>query len=128
MSFPDDRLEAIFDKTDGDCTYCEKQLAWSNYGQPGYRSAWEVDHSVPMSRGGTDHLNNLVPACLDCNREKSDMTGQEFRNAMASRNVVAEGPDWGEVALFGLLALAGGALLGGAAGLRRGPPGPGPGW
>lgn len=30
----------------------------------------EVDHFFPTSRGGVDHIDNLVTACIDCNRGK----------------------------------------------------------
>ena len=74
----DDALNYIFDKTDGMCRFCNRRLAWKNYGRPGKRGAWEVDHSQPQSRGGTHHLNNLFAVCISCNREKSDLTGQEY--------------------------------------------------
>jgi hypothetical protein len=32
----------------------------------------QVDHVVPLSRGGTDELRNLVAACSECNLGKSD--------------------------------------------------------
>jgi 5-methylcytosine-specific restriction endonuclease McrA len=40
--------------------------------------AWEVDHIRPRSRGGTDYLRNLVPACIECNRSKGDLNSREF--------------------------------------------------
>ena len=72
-------LSYVYDKTDGYCFYCGKKLAWTNYGRFGRRGAWEVDHGLPTSRDGTDHLNNLHAACIDCNREKGDMTATEYR-------------------------------------------------
>ncbi len=33
----------------------------------------EVDHMIPKSKGGKDHPNNLVTACVDCNQGKSDV-------------------------------------------------------
>ena len=33
---------------------------------------WEIDHSKPQSKGGSDHLNNLQPLCTKANRQKSD--------------------------------------------------------
>ena len=33
----------------------------------------EVDHIVPVSRGGTDDLSNLQTLCKICNREKGDL-------------------------------------------------------
>ena len=77
--FSDEKLIAIYDKTGGYCFHCGKKLTLNNYGQPGRRGAWEVDHGKPISRGGTDHLNNLHPSCVSCNREKGNMTTTEFR-------------------------------------------------
>lgn len=31
-----------------------------------------VDHIFPLARGGTEHIENLVPACLKCNTSKGD--------------------------------------------------------
>ena len=33
---------------------------------------FEVDHIVPASRGGTDHIDNLQMLCGNCNRIKGD--------------------------------------------------------
>lgn len=32
----------------------------------------EVDHKVPVARGGSDEINNLWTLCFDCNRGKRD--------------------------------------------------------
>jgi len=78
MGYTDEELSYIFDKTHGHCWHCGKQLAWQNYGMVGKRGAWEVDHSRPLSRGGTDYLRNLVPACIECNRSKRNLSSREF--------------------------------------------------
>src|SRR5689334_15239455 len=36
---------------------------------PGLRPG-EADHVVPLSAGGSNALENLVIACIDCNRDK----------------------------------------------------------
>ena len=86
MTFSDETLGRIWDKTNGYCKYCEKKLAWINYGNPYGKGSWEVDHSQPISKGGTDHLNNLVPACTSCNREKGDMTAGQYRRTFESES------------------------------------------
>ncbi len=57
------RLDII---SSGLCTYC---------GDP----ADTIDHDVPVSRGGTDDLDNLVPSCWPCNSRKHSLTGAEYR-------------------------------------------------
>jgi hypothetical protein len=70
MAFNPQRLDAIFEKTDGRCHICRKKLVRKNYGVAGASRAWEVEHSVSQVAGGTHHLNNLYPACIHCNRSK----------------------------------------------------------
>ena len=41
--------------------------------------ATTADHLVPRSRGGPDVLANLRPACAPCNRQRGDMTLDEWR-------------------------------------------------
>ena len=33
----------------------------------------EVDHKIPVSRGGTDDEKNLITKCFNCNRGKGDL-------------------------------------------------------
>lgn len=51
----------------GPCAYC---------GDP---FPTQVDHVMPVSRGGSDDPANLVPACQFCNWEKLDFTADEWR-------------------------------------------------
>ena len=36
------------------------------------KKGWEIDHSKPQSKGGTDHLNNLQPMNTKANRKKGN--------------------------------------------------------
>lgn len=56
---------------DGRCGYC------------GSEGDLQPDHRVPLSRGGSNFLSNLIPACPPCNRRKSTMTEEEFRTKLA---------------------------------------------
>ena len=33
----------------------------------------EVDHIIPVSKKGTNDINNLVTSCFECNRGKRDI-------------------------------------------------------
>jgi 5-methylcytosine-specific restriction endonuclease McrA len=80
MGFSDDDLLRIFDRTNGKCHICYKKLSFSNYGRLDAKGAWEVEHSVPQSKGGTDHLNNLYAACIVCNRSKGNRSTKSARS------------------------------------------------
>lgn len=84
MAFSDEIVEIVYDKFDGRCRYCGKQLAFGNYGVIGRRGAWQIDHSVSRSNGGTDHLNNLFPACVSCNQDKGATNGASYLRRRAN--------------------------------------------
>jgi hypothetical protein len=79
MPFENQILTRIYRRTCGYCHLCHAKLSLKNYGQPGKKGAWHVEHSVPRSKGGTDHLNNLFAACVSCNHEKSNKTTRTAR-------------------------------------------------
>jgi hypothetical protein len=61
---------AIFRRDNYTCAYC---------GHHGTSATLEVDHKMPLARGGTDDPANLTTACWECNRAKGTMTDGEFR-------------------------------------------------
>jgi hypothetical protein len=58
----------IHKKTQGNCMYCDKSVgeALNRIGR------WEIDHLVPIAKGGQDHIQNAVVSCVPCNSYKSD--------------------------------------------------------
>jgi len=57
----------ILERDGYQCTYCAAT-----------EGPMEVDHVVPVSRGGSDEMENLVCACRACNRSKSAKTLAEW--------------------------------------------------
>ena len=55
----------LFGQQEGLCAGCRSEFP--------YR-AFEVDHVIPQSRGGTDHISNLQLLCSSCNRIKGNRT------------------------------------------------------
>jgi len=39
----------------------------------------EADHRTPLCRGGSNSIENILPACIRCNRRKHRKTEEEFR-------------------------------------------------
>lgn len=51
----------------GRCAYC------------GAEGQLDADHRIPLARGGTNWIENIVPACRRCNNRKHTLTEDEFR-------------------------------------------------
>ncbi|MBI5425752.1 MAG: HNH endonuclease [Opitutae bacterium] len=79
MTYTESDLERIFARTNGCCHLCHARLAYVNYGLAGRRGGWEVEHSVPRAKGGSDHGNNLFAAHITCNRRKGALTSRTVR-------------------------------------------------
>jgi len=62
------------------CAYC---------GGPG---PLEADHRVPLARGGTSYIENILPACRGCNGRKHKMTEEEFRARLAEERAATTPP------------------------------------
>jgi len=56
----------------GRCAYCGKQ------------KPLQQDHRTPLARGGSNAIDNILPACGRCNRRKHLMTEAEFRARLAT--------------------------------------------
>ena len=44
----------------------------------------QVDHRTPLTRGGANSIDNILPACRKCNTEKGQLTEAEFRARLAA--------------------------------------------
>lgn len=59
----------IWERQNEKCAYCgrRKQLKHTT-----------IDHIIPLSKGGTDDIDNLQCTCKMCNRLKDNMLPHEF--------------------------------------------------
>lgn len=48
------------------------------------------DHKIPQSKGGTDSIKNIVPACLECNRDKADTPYDEYIRIIQARKKIKD--------------------------------------
>lgn len=72
----------------GRCAYCETS--------PGYEL--HLEHLVPVSRGGSDDICNIVAACSPCNSSKRSLTALEyFLWKYGRERIYVDGFGWAEV-------------------------------
>lgn len=51
---------------------CGNVIFWPEYGNRQSSFGWEIDHIIPVEKGGTDDLINLQPLQWNCNVEKGN--------------------------------------------------------
>lgn len=61
-------IQAQYTRQKGKCFYCGCKVG----------DTYDVDHIVPLSRGGTNWPENLVIACPSCNRSKQNKLPHEW--------------------------------------------------
>ena len=70
-SFTPGEWQELVNSYDGRCAYCGKA------------AKVEPDHRVALSRGGSNRIENILPACRRCNARKHRMSEAEFRARLA---------------------------------------------
>jgi hypothetical protein len=70
--------ETVWKMTDGKCFYCEVELIRCGSEEQDRSRCYHIDHIVPKSSGGPDHISNYVPACERCNISKNAKSFVEF--------------------------------------------------
>lgn len=67
-----DELLALVVRSESRCWWCTTKVNFDlpKSDQPPMGSA-TLDHLVPLARGGSGHITNLVVACFACNRIRS---------------------------------------------------------
>lgn len=56
----------------------KKDEYYNKCGYCGESKKLTKDHKTPLSRGGTNNIENIIPACKECNSAKCDKTYEEF--------------------------------------------------
>jgi 5-methylcytosine-specific restriction endonuclease McrA len=72
-----DELKAQFEQQEGFCFYCGELLYAS------FNKDIHVDHMIPLSRGGSNTIENIVISCATCNLRKGTKTSEEFTRSLS---------------------------------------------
>lgn len=62
------QLQELYQSQGGQCFYCKGDL----------KAGWHADHYIPLSKGGSNDISNIVIACELCNRQKHDKLPDEW--------------------------------------------------
>jgi len=60
------------------CVYCDRKS-----------KRLTPDHYIPLSKGGTNFIDNIVPACQDCNRRKWSKDPSAFKLSRRAQAIFA---------------------------------------
>lgn len=67
---------AIIKERDGNrCKYCRKKFLNDKKSN----LQLTLDHYIPKCLGGSNHIENIVLACLGCNNLKANLMPEEFK-------------------------------------------------
>ena len=62
-----DKQRAVIERADGRCEYCQSLMDYTT-------ETFAVEHVIPLSRGGTNELDNLALSRSGCNGHKDNKT------------------------------------------------------
>ena len=68
-SFTLEEISQQFDRQENKCYYCGALLIGVPY---------HIDHKTPISRGGSNDIDNIALACVSCNLQKHTRTDTEY--------------------------------------------------
>lgn len=74
----------VIAKTDGKCYLCLREwnpklaLLLPDL----YFAYMQIDHIIPFSKFGPNHISNYMPVCSKCNNAKSDLSLGEYRSGV----------------------------------------------
>lgn len=58
--------EALYVRQGGRCAYCGQEVLLAQF---------NVDHIIPLSKGGKNKPHNKIGSCVSCNQKKADQLG-----------------------------------------------------
>lgn len=63
------------------CSYCTCEI--SDELPDNHPQKATADHILPVSQGGADLIENLIPACLRCNEQRGTLSVEAFTRLLS---------------------------------------------
>lgn len=74
--------DKLIEVQDNRCHYCDIEMTkfdpQTRFSPTLLWSDATLDHMTPLSKGGTNEIENLVASCSSCNNEKGDMDYEQY--------------------------------------------------
>jgi len=71
-SYTHDELDTLYKSQKGLCWWCGEFVGLT----------FDIDHRIPVSKGGTTDISNIVISCRKCNRSKNDKLPHEWNGRL----------------------------------------------
>lgn len=78
-SFTYEEIKELYNSTNK-CFYCGREV------KP-FTVDKQIDHKIPISRGGKNSIENMVICCKACNSGKCDKTDVEYKNYLKEKRI-----------------------------------------
>jgi 5-methylcytosine-specific restriction endonuclease McrA len=67
----------LYEINDGHCAYCGREFC---------KNVWrEIDHIIPVSKGGSNTAENMTVCCQNCNARKQGFSLDEYRERLEKK-------------------------------------------
>lgn len=82
----------ILERNGYTCQVCGAGAGEESLCEPGKKCRLEIDHTIPISQGGTDDEHNLRAVCVWYNKDKSNLKVPTSRHAISAMVLIRQQP------------------------------------
>jgi hypothetical protein len=82
----------ILERNGYTCQVCGAGAGEESLCEPGKKCRLEIDHTIPISQGGTDEEHNLRAVCVWYNKDKSNLKVPTSRDAISAMALIRRQP------------------------------------
>ncbi len=94
----------ILERNGYTCQVCGSGAGEDSLCEPGKKCRLEIDHSIPISQGGTDEEHNLRAVCVWYNKDKANLKVPTSRDAISAMVMIRRQPRDVQIEVYNFLA------------------------